>query len=282
MTEIVNENLKRTKISALIFPTMVLVGIGAFLLSQGALFSAEKYVFLQKEVFFCLNQWLSQTPEIQYNLTQLGDAFVVYCLLSVLYFRFPKIWEALIAAGLFSLIASQGLKHLIDVPRPAEIFNSETFNIIGEEIVGYSSMPSGHSITIFTALSVLAIAFQPKQANQLYKTLYYIGIVFLGIFLCFTRVGVGAHHPLDTLVGGAIGGWCGILGILLIKKYNALGWIRFKPSQFFFALLFLGRAIFMITYKIPQENLPIFYLSLGSLLVAIYFIVKNILQKQTK
>lgn len=279
MSEIVNENLKNTKVSALIFPVIVLVGVGAFLLSQGALFSAEKYVFLQKEVFLSLNKWLSQTPEIQYNLTQLGDAFVVYCLLSILYWRFPKIWEALIVSGLFSLIASQGLKRFIDVPRPAQIFNSQEFNIIGEELVGYSSMPSGHSITIFTALSILAIAFQPKTKKRVYQILYYIGMVILGIFLCFTRVGVGAHHPLDTIVGGAIGCFCGILGVLLIKKYH-FRWISFRKSYLFFTLLFLGGAIFMISYKIPQENLPIFYVSLCSLLVSVYLITKKYLTEQ--
>ncbi|MDO4228386.1 MAG: phosphatase PAP2 family protein [Capnocytophaga sp.] len=278
MNQTIAANFARVKPYFLIFPLLVMVGVFCFLYTQDAL-QPEKYALIQKDCFFYLNAKLSQLPDLQYNLTQFGDAFVVLCLLSVLLVYFPKIWENLLSASLLSLLFSRSLKEYFDIPRPATIYPTDTFSIIGKEAVGFSSFPSGHSITVFTTLGVLLIAFLPKSLIK--RCLYVIFLIVLGLILAFTRVAVGAHHPLDVISGSAIGCISAFLGILINQKYNIWQWISNKKYYPIFIVLFLGCAIIMI-YKVLEENVFVYYLSLLSLVVSLFLITKAYVQKINK
>lgn len=264
------ENLSKIKLHFLLFPTFTMLGIIIFLILNNVKTSID-YVNFQKDFFILLNQKVSDFPFLLHNLTQIGDAFIFLTLVSFLYFYFPKVWEALISASLISLIFSSGLKKIIDVPRPATIIDNHLFQIVGEPAVGYSSLPSGHSITFFTVFSVLFLAFSPKK----YKILWLFLGILIGYFFSFTRVGVGAHFPFDVIFGGLLGMISGILGIFISQKTKFFSWISCQKFLLFFILLFLGSAIFIIFYKIPNENLPIFYFSLFSLIFSLFVILKN-------
>ncbi|CEN52354.1 phosphatase PAP2 family protein [Capnocytophaga canis] len=278
MNQTITANFEKVKPYFLIFPLLVMASVFCFLFVNNAL-EPEKYVFIQQECFFYLNEKLSQFPYLQYNLTQFGDAFIVLCMLSVFFFYTPKIWENLLSASLLSLFFSRGLKEFFDVPRPATIHPIDSFTIVGEKAVGFSSFPSGHSITVFTTLCVLLIAFLPKSLIK--KVLYVVILVFLGLILAFTRVGVGAHHPLDVISGCAIGSISAFLGILINQKYNAWTWISNKKYLPIFMVLFLGSVIFLI-YRILEENIFVYYLSLSSLIVSLYTIIKAYVKKINK
>lgn len=278
MNQTIITNFARVKPYFLIFPLLVMGGVFCFLYVNDAL-HPEKYALIQKDCFIYLNQKLSQFGVLQQNLTQLGDAFVVLCLLSILLIYFPKIWENLLSASLISLLFSRILKEYFDVPRPATIHNIDAFTIIGKKAVGFSSFPSGHSITVFTTLTVLLIAFLPKSLPK--RILYVITLLAFGLVLAFTRVGVGAHHPLDVISGSAIGCISAILGILINQKYNIWTWIG-NPKYFpVFILLFLGGFVTLI-FRTFSENLAIYYLPLLSLIVSLYIITKTYVQKNKK
>ncbi|MCC6932095.1 MAG: phosphatase PAP2 family protein [Deltaproteobacteria bacterium] len=66
---------------------------------------------------------------------------------------------------------------------------------------GHNSLPSGHSITIFTILTVLLFALMPQKPP--YKILMFLLMVVAGFLLAFTRVGVGRIIRL-MLVGAAL------------------------------------------------------------------------------
>lgn len=142
MNNYVTDNYKKVSFYLLFLPIFVIITIVGFLYSQNSL-NVAGYVDIQKNVFYYLNMKLSQFPLLQDNLTQIGDAFIFMSLLSIFIFYAPKMWEALLSASLVSLVFSKTFKEIFDIPRPATIFDNSSFNIIGETLVGYSSLPWG-------------------------------------------------------------------------------------------------------------------------------------------
>ena len=268
-------NYSRLRLSLFFLPLFILTTFILFLYSQKAL-SVDGYVQIQKNCFFFINVKLSQFPAIIYNLTQIGDALIFMSFLTLFILYAPKMWEALLSASLVSAIFSRGLKDLFHVPRPAEAFDNTSFTIIGKTLPGFSSLPSGHSITVFTILTVLLFAFMPKKLH--YKILWVFLLLITGLTLVFTRVGVGAHHPLDVINGSVIGYICGLIGIFISRKYKIWDWINNKKYYPFFIVLFLVCCALLIT-KISKENLIIFYLALISLILSLYKITYAYIQK---
>lgn len=262
----VKDNYFKFRCSLFIVPLFLLTGIIIFLYKEDAL-RVDHYIQIQKYCFYFLNTALSQFSTVVFNLTQLGDEIVMLSLLSVLLLYASKVWEALISASLVSCIFSCSLKRIFTVPRPAAVFDHNTFVIIGKTLNGHNSLPSGHSITAFTILTVLLFGFMPEKLN--YKILWYILIISLGLILIFTRVGVGAHYPLDVIIGGTIGYISGLLGIFINEKYNLWIWVSNKKYYPIFILFFSICCISIIT-KIMDENLFIFYVALTSLIISLY------------
>ena len=256
-------------------PTLFLVPLGLLLAlvimlySQHAL-SVDQYVAIQKSYFLQINATLSQFPVLIYNLTQLGDALIFLSLLSLFVIYAPKLWEALLSASIVSAIFSNVFKILFAVPRPAAMFDPTSFTIIGKTLTGHNSLPSGHSITIFTILTVLLFSFMPTKLTR--KILWTTGSILAGLLLVFTRVGVGAHYPLDVLTGSIIGYISGLAGLFICRRYKLWQWINDKKYYPVFMVLFLVCFI-VITGKVLHEPLLIFYLTLVSLAVSLYKII---------
>ncbi|ATA68200.1 phosphoesterase [Capnocytophaga cynodegmi] len=278
MNDYITDNYKKVSFYLLLLPIFIVGAIIGLLYSQNAL-NVMGYVNIQKNVFYFLNTKLSQFPILEDNLTQIGDAFIGMSLLSILIIYTPKMWEALLSASLVSLVFSKTFKKIFDIPRPATIFDNDSFNIIGETLVGYSSLPSGHSITTFTLLTVCMFAFAPKKTT--YRYLWFICLVLLGLLIAFTRVGVGAHHPFDVIIGSTFGFISGLLGIFITRKYKIWTWIANKKFYPIFILIFLGCLIVIIT-KIIDKNLFVFYLTLLSLIVSLFIITKSYVQNFKK
>lgn len=256
------DNFSKSKLILFIFPALFLLSIFLLLYINNSL-NVSNYIAIQKNWFFYLNSKLSEYPSTLINLTQIGDEFIFLSFLSIFFVYTPKVWEALISSSLVSAIISFLLKRLFAVPRPAAVFDHDKFTIIGETLTGKTSLPSGHSITVFTLITVLLFAFMPKQ--QLIKAIWCLLMLLSGVFLVFTRVGVGAHYPLDVIIGGTIGYLCGLAGIFITDKFKFWNWIENKKYYPFFILLFFVSCIILIN-KIISNNLIIFYLALFFLL----------------
>ena len=269
------DNYAKLKPSLFFLPLFLLLLLVVFLYSRDSL-SVAQYIEIQKNLFYFLNSKLSHYPTLVYNLTQFGDALVFLSFLTLFVLYAPKIWEALLSASLVSAIFSGVLKNLFSVPRPAAAFDNTSFVIIGRTLPGHSSLPSGHSITIFTVLSILLFAFMPKKGY--YKLMWIFLIISTGIMLVFTRVAVGAHYPLDVTVGSIVGYLSGIIGIFISQKYKIWNWINHKKYYPIFMVLFLICGISLIS-NIINENLIIFYFSLATLIVSLYKITYVYLKK---
>ena len=211
-----------------------------------------------------------------FNLTQFGDVIVCYSLVTAFIIYAPKLWEALLTSALISLVVSAVLKKIFAVPRPAAMFDHDSFTIIGETISGKSSLPSGHSMVTFIAITTLLIAFMP-QKNK-YKILWCPFMLSLGLLIAFSRVGVGAHYPLDVIIGSTIGFIIAILGIKITNSVNWFAWIKNKKLYPIYILV-LSVWGFFIGKKIVDKNLLIFYISLLSLLITLYLMTVTYVKK---
>ena len=262
----VSFNFSRLRPTLFFLPAVLLLLIAAFLFMLDAL-RAESYILIQREYFFMLNATLSQYPEMQYNLTETGNTLVVASLLSIFVLHAPKIWESLASALLVSCLFSSVLKKLFHVPRPAAFFDNGSFIIIGRTLSGHNSLPSGHSITIFTALSILMFAFMPARLiNRIFWCALFVSA---GLALVLTRVALGAHYPIDVLVGGIIGYFCALAGIFISTRYRIWKWIGNRKYHPFFIIAFTGCWL-ALAFRIMQEHLFIFCLSLFVLTISLY------------
>jgi membrane-associated phospholipid phosphatase len=262
-------NYSKLKPSLFYLPISLLIAIVLFLYNQNSL-RIDKYIQIQTDSFFFINYNLGQFPNIIYNITQLGDASIILSFLSIFILYAPKIWESLISASLASLIFSVGLKSIFCVPRPAAVFDNNCFVIIGNTAVGHASLPSGHSITVFTTFTVLLFAFMPKQLS--YKVLWVIFTIITGLIIAFTRVGVGAHYPLDVIIGSIFGYISGLAGVFIGRKYKIWAWVNNTKYYPIFILLILACCVSLID-RIIGKDLIIFYLALIGLIVPLYKIV---------
>lgn len=268
-------NYSRLRLTLFFLPLLFLAAIILFLYSQNAL-SVSEYINCQKNSFYFINYHLGHYPRLQYNLTQFGDALIFLSFLSILVLYEPKVWEALFSGLLLSLILSCSLKNIFAVPRPAVVFNNDSFFIVGKAVCGHNSLPSGHSITVFTVLTVLLFGFMPKKLKI--KIPWISSILMIGFILAFTRVGVGAHYPIDVIVGSIVGYISGLLGIFISRKYKIWNWIgniKFYPILI---LLFLICAIMLIT-RLLNENLMVYYYAFISLAFSIYKIIQVYVKK---
>jgi len=275
MNNKVIENFNKFNGSLLYLPTFLLLGIFAFLCSRNA-FSNEGYSQIQKKLFLSLNSELSAYPQTMNNLTQCGDALVILSFLTLFIVYAPKLWEALITSSIISAIIVAILKPLFAIKRPAAAFSDEHFSIIGRKLLGSNSFPSGHSVTVFAVMTVILIAFLPKRfLNQVFWCILIFG---LAILFASTRIAVGAHYPLDVTVGAIVGYISAILGIVINKKYKIWEWLCCKKFYPFFIIVFFVCS-FIVLFKIYKLNLLVFYLSLSSLLISLFVIIKKYVKK---
>ncbi len=266
MNDKVIANFSKLKASLFFIPILLLVLLILFLYSHDAL-SKEGYVLIQKDYFYFINSKFSKYPTLVYNITQLGDCLVLLSLLSIFMIKSPKIWECIISAWIVSGIFSRLFKDFFHIPRPAEAFGRDNIAVVGKVLPGFSSLPSGHSISIFTTITILMYAFMPQRLTN--RILWVFSLIVIGLLIASTRVGVGAHHPLDVIFG-CITGYCsGLIGIFISRKYKIWAWISNEKYYPVFILLFTVFSIILVT-KIVNENLIVFYLSLMALVFSLY------------
>lgn len=236
----------------------------------------QYYIAIQKNIFINLNQHLSHYKILETNLTQLGDALIAFPLLTIFILYAPRLWEAIITSSLISLAICAFLKKLFGVPRPAAVLDHDCFVIIGKALFGKNSTPSGHSIATFVFITVLLFALMPQKTKH--KILWSVGIVSIGLLIASSRIGVGAHYPLDVVIGCIIGFCIAIVGI---KISNSVNWLRGIGNKKYYPvhLVLLIIWIALLINKIMEDNLVIYYISILALLVTLSLILRSYVKK---
>lgn len=271
----VSNNLSNTTLGSFLPPVLLLIVIFFFLFKEDAL-TVEAYVNIQKDLFLYLNHKLAVLPNLQFNLTQLGDVLISLPFLTVFIIYAPKLWGAILSSTVIAGVLSFPLKKLFAIPRPAAMFDNDSFVIVGETLTGHTSFPSGHSIATFTVITLLLFAFMPKGFK--FQLIWSVFILSIGLLVAFSRVGVGAHYPLDVVIGGAIGYISGLIGILINNKVSWWNWIKNK-KYYPIIILMLTIWIIAILNKLFTHNLVVFYISLVALIITLFLLIKSYAKK---
>jgi len=203
-----------------IFPVILLQFVFVFSWLFADQFDQSSYTALQKDVFIVFNDYLScLPPSLWLNMTYIGDGVVIFALFSFMLLIRAQAWAAMFASILVASVITNVGKAFFLMPRPAVVLDHDSFHIVGDVLIGYSSFPSGHSITIsFVLIAILATLFGcPETLKQ--KISLLIGLVILALF-CISRVAVGAHWPLDIVAGASLGWLSALIGVSLARQYT--------------------------------------------------------------
>jgi membrane-associated phospholipid phosphatase len=194
---------------------------------------------LNRDLFFAINGFAAQfVDKLWARVTFFSDGLVTFVILLPFIYRKPQyIWAVLLAAILFTL-AGQGIKHLMNVPRPPRVLEPHEFNLIGPDW-GQNAFPSGHASMVFNLVGVFILTTAKKWLRWI--------LLAVGTFIAFSRIAVGVHWPLDV-VAGMLMGWLTIwLGLKLVP-YTRWGWSGIGQKILGVLLLVACAAMFFADY----------------------------------
>ena len=164
--------------------------------------------------------WLNPLVEVY---TRLGNAGMLWIVLSAVMLRFPKTRKAgalsLLAMVLGLLCTNVVLKHLVGRTRPW-IDVAGLIPLVNEP--DPNSFPSGHTCAAFAAGII--------WARALPRTWMRVGAVILAVCMGLSRLYVGVHYPSDVLAGAVVGSLCAWAAWEIGLRINRC-WKRRKANE---------------------------------------------------
>lgn len=160
-------------------------------------------------------------------LTDLGLGTVVAgVMVALLFWKVRFGLTGLISLGLVTIFTNLGKKMLFaERARPFNYFYYDDFHrfIYTAELNYHYSFPSGHSMTIFAAMSLFAVLAGKKWAAMI----FFMAALIIG----FTRIYLLQHFFLDVYVGSVLGVISTIFAIVILNgilRLNRFSWFE-KP-----------------------------------------------------
>jgi MFS family permease/membrane-associated phospholipid phosphatase len=178
-----------------------LAGLYAVILAAGHALVPTGLHGLDKRLFSVVNDlgpgpdlaWRVLDPHTRNYVLLIGLAVVAAALTSLR--SVPVIFSQVMLSAFLSWGLLEGLYAAYDRDRPEEVFGAEAISLNGHSWARLESFPSGH-MAITAALAVATARAFPRLRAVLWL---YVAAV------AFTRVLFGAHFPLDTIAGTALG-----------------------------------------------------------------------------
>ncbi len=198
---------------------------------------------LDEPLFIALNRALSPGGAFWSVVTSLGDASVTLVLLLPFVGRRPGLVQAGILAAVLATICIQGLKSAFLLPRPAAVLDPSLIHVIGPELHA-RSFPSGHTATAFVLAGLVVLGLRPGRAWRRV-------VLVLAALVALSRIAVGAHWPVDVLVGAALGWGAAIAGLRLAGRWRA-GLARPWQRGFALALLLAAADVLFLPDDYPD------------------------------
>jgi len=161
---------------------------------------------LDKNIFLFINKISNPFLDLFFiSITFIGST--IFWILLIIIFWFEKKREISVRL-IFSLIMDSVLlvflKWSFVRPRPSDRFSD--IEVLSSDIG--SSFPSGHSERVFSGAVIL---------GHFHKKLRYL-FFLLAFLVSFSRIYIGVHYPLDSLIGALNGIIVGYLALLLPTK----------------------------------------------------------------
>ncbi len=252
MTSASLNNQQHIRVKDLIIPSIILLLVFLVVWFFAPNFNREGYVALQTNFFIKFNYFLNATlginPYVWSNLTYFGNALVGLLFLSPLIIYYPRAWAAIFGSIPLAGVFSGYGKSLALMPRPAVALDQSSFIIIDGPLIGYTSLPSGHTITVFCLVTAAVLSF---RGQTFYRKLFY-STFGIALILVISRIAVGAHWPMDVVVGAALGYIAGLSGVALANTYRAWwGWLE-TPK---YSLVFVPVLLLFIVALLREEYL---------------------------
>jgi undecaprenyl-diphosphatase len=156
----------------------------------------------EQEIFRWVNGWPDAFEPLMAGLQFLG-VLVVPLVAAVVAaaFRRPRLAVALVlVVPLKLLVEKLVLKQLVERERPGT--TTEGAVLRGDVPVEGESFPSGHAVIAFAIAWLLFVSLPPRWRWVPFG---------VGVLVCFARVYLGAHNPLDVVCGAGAGLAIGVL-----------------------------------------------------------------------
>ena len=179
----------------------------------------------------------------------------------------PAVAAAILLSWPAGLLVVRGLKHLLAEARPAQVLPPESLHVIGRELSSLS-FPSGHTATAFAVAAAVLYCLDTRVRRRLYAP-----VLVLAMLMALSRIGVGAHWPVDVLAGAAIGWLCGLSGVLW-----AAHWRFWQHRQGLITLTALGLLAGILRLTLdsgyPQVHGFALLLGAGAIIAALAFLLR--------
>ena len=187
----------------------------------------DKIIELDKELFTYLNKNESATDFFWIFITDRKVMFIMLLSLIIyLLYKYEKnnfkltLFLIIITFTSTDLIHNHFFKEVFQRPRPCyDPQISETCRLLVKHCGEYGFV-SGHAANFFGIMSI--IFFRLPNIKTLIKFIFFIW----GLLICYSRIHVGKHYPLDVFFGAILGSIIAYMVYKFVflflskKKYN--------------------------------------------------------------
>lgn len=160
----------------------------------------------QQELMLTLNHAASALPDVFWgSLTVSGLGWAALILISITD-RHDLGARLVLTSFIVGGAVTHSLKPWLSLPRPGEVLPLELVHFIGNPVINYHSMPSGHSLAAFCMGSLWVCLVRANQWPWWCNFCAWS----VAVLIAASRIAVGAHWPADVLVGSGLGlivGW---------------------------------------------------------------------------
>lgn len=205
---------------------------------------------LNQPLMLTLNSWLLGQPGRQAvepvvaatwsGITVMGLGLSMFLVFGATARRQPGWMAAYLFCLLIGGLLVHVIKHTIDEPRPAAVLSAEQLHVIGD-VLRARSMPSGHSACAFAFAAVILLTPAPTRSRRWLL----VPVMVAAVLIAASRIAVGAHWPIDVLVGGAVGWLFGGLSVVLAQVSGLTRWCASTAGQWMLTVAWFAAALAM-------------------------------------